>query len=221
MTMIEQPFFCSAIRVFVIDDHAVVRRGLRQILAEAPEATLAGEAGSGAEALTQLRRTRCDVVVLDISLPDCNGLELLRQIRSQHPRLAVLVLTMHAEEPYAVRALRAGAAGYLTKDGAAEELLAAIRKVAAGGRYLTPALAETLALRLGPDSRELPHERLSDREFQVLCLMATGKSLTEIANALGVSVKTVSTHRARILEKMHLRNNAELIQYAVKHDLVM
>ncbi|MBN2370238.1 MAG: response regulator transcription factor [Vicinamibacteria bacterium] len=210
----------SATRVFVIDDHAVVRRGLRQILEESPEATLAGEAGSGAEALTRLRQTHCDVVVLDISLPDCNGLDLLRQIRSQHPRLAVLILTMHAEEPYAVRALRAGAAGYLTKDGAAEELLAAIRKVAAGGRYLSSALAETLAVRIGAGTRELPHERLSDREFQVLCLMATGQSLTEIANTLGVSVKTVSTHRARMLEKMHLRNNAELIQYAVRHDLV-
>jgi two-component system invasion response regulator UvrY len=210
----------SAIRVFVVDDHAIVRSGLRQVLDECPETVLVGEAGSGAEALEALRRLACDIVIIDISLPDRNGLELLKQVKAEHPRVAVLILTMHAEEPYAIRALKAGAAGYLTKDGSTDELLAAIRKAAAGGRYLTSSLAERLALNISEEHQAPPHERLSDREFQVLCLMAAGKSLTEIALELGVSVKTVSTHRARTLEKMHLRNNAELIHYAVRHGLV-
>jgi DNA-binding NarL/FixJ family response regulator len=208
------------IRVFVVDDHAVVRRGLKQILDEALDCSLVGEAGTAAEAVAGLRTTPCDVVVLDISLPDRSGLDLLPQLRREFPNAKVVVLTMHGEEQYALRLLKAGASGYLTKDGVPEELVAAIRRVASGGRYLTPSLAERMAEHLGGGGEKAPHERLSDREFQVLCLMAEGKSLTEIACDLSVSVKTISTHRARILQKMGFKNNAELVQYAVRNGLI-
>jgi DNA-binding NarL/FixJ family response regulator len=207
------------IRVFVVDDHAIVRRGLKQILDEASDCTLIGEASTATDALIGLRKTPCDVVVLDISLPDRSGLDLLPQIRQEFPRVRVVMLTMHREEQYAIRLLKAGASGYLTKDGVPEELLAAIRRVAAGGRYLTASLAERVAEHLG-DGEKPPHERLSAREFQVLCLMTEGKSLTEIGYELCVSVKTISTHRARILQKMGFKNNAELVQYAVRNGLI-
>ncbi len=208
------------IRVLVVDDHAVVRRGVRQILADASDLTVAGEAATGEEALRALREGPWDVVLLDLSLADRSGFDLLKQIKAAYPGLAVLVLTMHAEEQYALRVLRAGASGYLTKESAPDLLVSAIRKVARGGKYLSPSLAEVLASRLGDDYERAPHEILSDREFQVLCLMAAGKGLTEIARELIVSVKTVSTHRARILQKMHLKNNAELIAYALRHKLI-
>ncbi len=208
------------IAVFVVDDHAVVRRGIKQILGECPDCALVGEAGTAADALSGLRRTHCDVVVLDISLPDRNGLDLLPQIRQEFPRLKVVMLTMHPEEQYAIRLLKAGALGYLTKDGLPEELVAAIRRVAAGGRYLTPSLAERMADHLGAGGEKPPHERLSDREFQVFCLVAEGKTLTEIAYELSVSVKTISTHRTRILQKTGFKNNAELVGYAVRNGLI-
>jgi two-component system invasion response regulator UvrY len=208
------------IRVFVVDDHAIVRRGIKQILDDCADCSLVGEAATGAEALGGLRDTPCDVVVLDISLPGQSGLELLPRIRREFPRLKVLMLTMHREEQYAIRLLKAGASGYLTKDGVPEDLVAAIRRVASGGRFLTPSLAERMAAHLDREVEKPPHERLSDREFQVFCLMAEGKSLTEIAYELGVSVKTISTHRTRILEKTGFRNNAELVQYAVRNGLI-
>jgi len=207
-------------RVLVVDDHAVVRRGVRQILADAKEMTVTGEAATGEEALRALRESTYDVVLLDLSLSDRSGFDLLKQIKAAYPGLAVLVLTMHAEAEYAIRVLKAGASGYLTKESAPDLLVSAVQKVARGGKYLSPSLAETLASRLGDDFERAPHESLSDREFQVLCLMASGKGLTEIARELIVSVKTVSTHRARILQKMHLANNAELIRYALRHKLI-
>lgn len=208
------------LRLAIVDDHAVVRRGIRQILSECPDCRLVGEAATAAEALSLLRNTPCELVILDISLPDRSGLELLPQIRQEFPRVKVLMLTMHREEQYAIRLLKAGASGYLTKDGMPEELLTAIRRIASGGRYLSSSLAERIASHLGEDAERLPHERLSDREFQVLCLMAEGKSLTEIAYELSVSIKTISTHRARILQKTGFKNNAELIQYAVRNGLI-
>ncbi len=209
------------IRLFVVDDHAVVRRGLKQIVEESRECRIVGEASTADEALTRLRDTPCDIVVLDVSLPDRNGLDLLKQIKAEHPRLTFLMLTMHAEEQYAIRAFKAGAAGYLTKESAPEQLLLAVKRIANGRRYMSVELADRLAGQLGGDPNKLPHERLSDREFQVLCLIAKGKGLSEIANELGVSVKTISTHRTRLLEKMCLKSNAELVQYAVKNGLVL
>ncbi len=207
------------IRVFIVDDHALVRRGMKQVLEDALGLAVVGEAGSGEEAARLLQTTPCDVVVLDLSLPDRPGLELLKQIRADRPQLPVLILTMHREDQYAIRALQSGAAGFLTKDSAPEELVTAVRKVTRGGRYLTPGVAEQVAGRLGAGP-EQPHDRLSDREYQVFVRIVAGRALTEIAAEFGLSVKTVSTHRARLLEKMDLRTNAQLVQYAVRHDLV-
>ncbi len=208
------------LRVSVVDDHAVVRRGIKQILSECADCQFAGEAATANDALALLRGTPCDVVILDISLPDRSGLDLLPQIRREFPRLKVLMLTIHREEQYAIRLLKAGAAGFLTKDSVPDELVTAIRRIASGGRYLSSTLAERIASQLGEYVEKPPHERLSDREFQVFCLMAEGKSLTEIAYELSVSVKTISTHRARILQKTGFRNNAELVQYAVRNGLI-
>lgn len=208
------------IRILVVDDHAVVRQGLKQILADSPEMVLAGEASTGAEALDQIRAGHWDVMVLDISLPDRSGLDILKQVRVEKPDLPVLVLTMHAEEQYAVRVLRAGAAGYLGKESAPEQLMAAIRKVARGGKYVSPRLAEDLAFHLLSHPQKALHESLSDREFQVLCMIASGKKSKEIADELCLSIKTVSTHRARILQKMRMRSNAELIHYCIRNRLV-
>ncbi|MFI5395389.1 MAG: response regulator [Candidatus Binatia bacterium] len=209
------------IKVLLVDDHAVVRTGLKQILERGHEQVLVGEAGTGDEALQKVRLSHWDAVVLDISLPDRSGLDVLKQIKSLNPKLGVLVLTMHGEQQYAVRALRAGATGFLTKQSAPEELMAAICQVARGGRYVSPPLAERLAfdLAIGKPGALL-HEALSDREFQVLSLLASGKTITDISRQLCVSVKTVSTHRARLLKKMRMRNNAELIQYAIRSGLV-
>lgn len=208
------------IRILVVDDHAVVRRGLRQILAERPHYTIAGEAETGEEALRRIQAEPWDVVILDISLPDRSGLDVLKQIKAVRPELPVLVLTMHSEEQYAIRVLRAGASGYLTKESAPDLLLQAIHQISKGGRYVSPSLAERLAFAKGPGAERIPHETLSDREFQVLCMIAGGKGLTEIARDLVVSVKTISTHRTRVLLKLGLRNNAELVQYALRHGLV-
>lgn len=208
------------IRILVVDDHAVVRQGVKQILAEMPGVVVAGEAGSGQEALGKIRSEAWDVVILDISLPDRSGLDVLKQAKSFYPKLPVLVLSMHAEAQYAVRVLRAGASGYLTKESAPEELIAAISKIAAGGRYVSSSLAEKLAFEIGVDQERPLHERLSDREFEVLCMIAQGTRIKEIAEKLCLSVKTVSSHRARILNKMNMRSNAELVQYAMKNDLL-
>jgi len=208
------------IKVLVVDDHAVVRRGLVQILAEPPDMTAAGEASSGHEALRAVEKDDFDVVVLDISLPDINGLEVLKQLRSLKPELQVLVLSIHPEKQYALRALKAGAAGYLTKESAPEELVAAIRRVSQGRKYLTPTLAERLADQLGPGVKKEPHETLSDREYQVMSRLAAGKTVTEIAAELSLSVSTVSTYRARILQKLGLKSTAEIMRYALERGLV-
>jgi two-component system invasion response regulator UvrY len=208
------------IRALIADDHAVVRQGLKQILGDTPEMVVAGEATNGQEVLDKIRAETWDVVVLDISLPDRSGLDILKQLRSERPKLPVLVLSMHSEDQYAMRVLKAGASGYLTKDSAPDELVKAIRKVVSGGRYVSSFLAEKLAFEIGTDSSRLPHETLSDREFQVLRLIAAGKSVTEIAAELYLSVKTVSTYRARVLQKMNLGTNAELIHYAMQNHLI-
>ena len=208
------------IRALIADDHAVVRQGLKQILGDTPEMVVAGEATNGQEVLDRVRAETWDVVVLDISLPDRSGLDILKQLRSERPKLPVLVLSMHSEDQYAMRVLKAGASGYLTKDSAPDELVKAIRKVVSGGRYVSPFLAEKLALGVGTDSSRLPHETLSDREFQVLRLIAAGKSVTEIAAELYLSSKTVSTYRARLLQKMNLGTNAELMHYAMQNHLI-
>lgn len=208
------------IRVLIVDDHDIVREGLKQIVAETDDVTVGGEARTGGEAVDAVRRGGFDVVVLDLNLPDRPGLDVLAQIRSIAPKLPVLILSMHQEVSYASRALRGGAAGYVGKDSAREFLPLAIRKVARGDRFISPALAESLAFDLIDPGARKRHEQLSDREFQVLCLIAAGRPPREIAAELNVSVKTVATHRARLLQKMGLRNNAEIVQYAIENRLI-
>lgn len=208
------------IRILVADDHAVVRRGVRDILAEQPDMEVQGEAQNALEVLQLLRKQAWDVVILDINMPGRSGLEILGEIKERHPQLPVLVLSAHSEEQYAVRLFKAGAVGYLTKESAPELLIQAVRKVHGGGRYVSPGLAERLAATLARDSDRPLHECLTDREFQVLCLIASGRTVTEIADELTLSVKTVSTYRTRLLQKMKLRTNAELTHYAVRNDLV-
>ena len=207
------------IRVLVADDHAVVRRGLVQILAEAPDMVVAGEASTGREVLQAVRKHDYDVLVLDIAMPEGGGLEVLQQLQTLKPDLRVLILSMYPERQYAVRALKAGAAGYLTKESAPDELIAAIREVAQGGKYVTQSLAEKLVAALGSELGKEPHETLSAREYQVMRLLAAGKIVTDIATELSLSVKTVSTYRTRILEKLDLKNTAEMIRYAFEHGL--
>jgi two-component system invasion response regulator UvrY len=208
------------IRVLIADDHAVVRQGLKQILGDTPEMVVAGEATNGQEVLAKVRAEAWDIVVLDISMPDRSGLDILKELQSERPKLPVLVLSMYSEDQFAVRVLKAGARGYLAKDSAPDDLVKAIRKVVSGGTYVSAFLAEKLAFAIGTDSSKLPHETLSDREFQVLRLIAAGKSVKEIAAELYLSVKTVSTYRARLLLKMNLETNAELIHYAIQNRLI-
>lgn len=206
-------------RVLLADDHPMVRRGLAQLLRESG-LDVAGEAADYAGIVKVLREREVDVLVLDHDLPGRNGLEILKIVRREHPRVAVLMFSMHAEAEYGVRALKAGAAGYLPKSASPGSLVDAIRAAAEGRRYVTPELALALAERVADDAEGLPHERLSDREFQTLRLIASGKRLSEIAEAMSLSPKTVSVYRARLLEKMRLRNNGELTHYAVRHGLV-
>lgn len=207
------------IRVLVADDHAVVRRGLMQILDEAPGMVSAGEAGTGREVIQAVRQAPYDVLVLDISMPEGGGLEVLKQLRSLECDIPVLILSIHPEKQYATRALSAGAAGYLTKDSAPDELVAAIREIAQGKKYITASLAARLAERLDEGSRAA-HEILSDREMQVMRRLAEGETVTEIAQALSLSVKTVSTYRTRILRKLALESTADIIRYAIERGLV-
>lgn len=208
------------LRVIVVDDHPVVREGLKRIISESNELSVAAEASDGEEALQTVRNHPCDVVLLDISLPKKSGLEVLKHIRSEQPRLPVLILSMHSEDEYAVRMLRAGASGYLTKESTSTSLISAIRKVVRGGRYVSPALAERLAFDLQTDADRPAYEALSDREYQILCMLSGGKTVSEIAAELALSVKTISTYRVRVLEKLRLKNNAELMRYAIKQGLV-
>jgi DNA-binding NarL/FixJ family response regulator len=208
------------IRVLLADDHAIVRTGLKEILEGTGDIRVAAEAGSGDEALARVRDTEFDVLVLDLSMPGRSGIELIKQIKSERSKLRVLVLSMHSEAQYAVRALKAGASGYLTKEGAADELVAAIRRIAAGGAFVSPETAERLARGLIEPQDTLPHTRLSDREFQVFQAIVAGKSVSEIAKQLSLSIKTVSTHKSNLLEKMGIDNQAELVRYAVRHKLI-
>jgi two-component system, NarL family, invasion response regulator UvrY len=206
-----------ALRILIVDDHAIIRQGLRQLLADAFPETTFGEANNGAEALDLIWKQSWDVVLLDITMPGQSGLDVLKQMATAQPNLAVLVLSMHPEDQYAVRVLKAGAAGYITKNTASEEVVSAVKKVLAGGKYVSASLAETLAAGLITQNE---HEALSDREYQVLRLIAAGKSVKEIGYDLSLSVKTISTYRSRVMEKMNLKSNAEIIRYAMDHKLV-
>jgi len=207
-------------RVLIADDHAIVREGLKRILAADPAFTVAGEAKDGHEVLAAVRAGGFEVLLLDLSMPGRSGIELIGQVKVERPELRVLVLSMHGEQQYAVRAIRAGAAGYLTKDAAPTQLVEALRKIAAGGLFITPAVAEALAIGLQTPGEELPHKRLSDREHEVFLLLAAGQSVTAIAERLHLSVKTVSTHKTHIHEKLGLGSLAELVRYAVTHRLL-
>lgn len=208
------------IRVCVVDDHEVVRRGIRQILSDTKDIQVSNELATGEELLAAAQTKRWDVTVLDLSMPGRGGIETLSQLKAQFPKLPVLVLTMHSEEQYAVRVLRAGADGFMTKEVVSTQLAGAVRKLARGEKYVTPDLAERLAGEIGRNRSDLPHELLANREYQVFALLAEGFSVTEIAEKLSLSAKTISTNRARILAKMGLRNNAGIIVYAIKHRLV-
>lgn len=208
------------IRVLLADDHTIVRAGLKEILDGTGDIRVVAEAASGNETLARVRDTELDVVVLDLSMPGRSGIELIKQIRSERSKLRVLVLSMHSEAQYAVRALKAGASGYLTKEGAADQLVAAIRRIAAGGAFVSPETAERLALDFTQPDDALPHARLSDREFQVFQAIVAGRSVSAIAKQLSLSVKTVSTHKANLMEKMRIDNQAELVRYAVRHKLI-
>jgi two-component system, NarL family, invasion response regulator UvrY len=207
------------IRVLLADDHPVVRAGLRQILAEAPDITVVGEAADGSAVVEQAAGTRPDVVLLDVTMPGTGFITLVRNLRRHHPHMALLVLSVHPEDQYAVRAFRAGASGYLSKERSPELLLAAIRKVAAGGRYVPDSVVDRLVTRLDRESAGELHESLSDREYEVLCLLGGGRTVSDVAAELQLSPKTVSTFRTRILRKMRLRSNAELIRYTLEHEL--
>ena len=207
-------------KVLIADDHPVVRHGLKQILATDSDMTVVGEARNGSEAMELARKLEWDVAVLDYSMPGRSGLELLAEMKREFPQRPVLVLSMHPEELHARRVLKAGGAGYMNKESAGEELAAAIRKVVNGGKYVSPALAEKLAIDAISDAQQAPHETLSDREYRVMWLIASGKQVHEIAKELFVSPSTVSTYRARILKKLSVATNAELVRYAIRHRLI-
>jgi DNA-binding NarL/FixJ family response regulator len=208
------------IRVVIADDHTIVREGLKQLLLAAGAFDIAGEARDGHEVLKLAREKEFDVLLLDLSMPGKSGMDLIKQVKSEKPRLRILVLSMHQEHQYAVRAIKAGASGYLTKDSASTQLVSAIEKVAGGGAFISAEVAEQLALGAMPQTEGPPHASLSDREYQVFRMLVSGKAVSEIANELNLSVKTVSTHKARLMEKMGIDNQAELVRYAIKHRLV-
>jgi two-component system invasion response regulator UvrY len=208
------------IRILVADDHAIVRNGLKQIVSDTTDMIVAGEASNGREALNKALEEDYDVVLLDITMPDRSGLDVLKEIKSQKPELPVLILSIHPEEQYAVRALKAGAAGYLTKESAPEELIRAMQKVSSGDKYVTSSLAEKLASFLKTGAEKPLHQALSDREYEVFCMIVSGKRVKQIADELLLSTKTISTYRSRILRKMNMSNNVELTRYAIQNQLV-
>lgn len=209
------------IKILIADDHSVVRRGIKQILSEEPDLEVTGEASNSKEIFDLLYKENWDVLILDITMPGKSGLDSLIEIKQRKPGLNILILSMHPEEEIAVRALKTGASGYLNKDSVPGELITAIRKVAAGGKYISSNLAESILLSLQKDNEKPPHEELSEREFQVLCLLSSGHSLSKIAEELSLSIKTISTYRSRILDKMNLKTNVDLTHYAIKHKLVL
>jgi DNA-binding NarL/FixJ family response regulator len=208
------------IRIVLADDHTIVREGLKQLLAGAPEFSVIAEARDGSEVLKRVREHDFEVLLLDMSMPGKSGIDLIKQVHAEKPKLRILVLSMHEEQQYAVRALKAGAAGYITKDSASARLVEAIRKVAGGGAVISPAVAEQFALAAMPQNEALPHTALSDREFQVFEMLASGESVSAIAERLNLSVKTVSTHKAHVMQKMNLANQSELVRYALNHRLL-
>jgi DNA-binding NarL/FixJ family response regulator len=208
------------LRILIADDHPIVRQGLKQILSEEPNIEVVGEAQNCQEVLELVRKQDWDIVVLDITMPGRGGLDVLKELKQERPKLPVLILSVHPEDQYAVRALKAHASGYMTKDSAPEELVKAIRKILRGGKYISPTLADKLAFDLEAENEKPLHETLSDREHQVLLMIASGKTVSEIAEELSLSVKTIDTYRARILEKMKMKTNAELTHYAIKNKLV-
>jgi two-component system invasion response regulator UvrY len=208
------------IRILIADDHAIVRAGLKQFIADEQDMTVAGEATTGAEAVAFVRSSECDVVLLDIAMPDSNGVDTLRQLKQIKPSLPVLILSGYPEKQYALNLLRTGASGYVNKETASEQLVAAIRAVTQGRKYVSPAVAEVLVDDLGGDPNQPPHASLSEREFQIFCKLAAGKPVSKIADELFLSVKTVSTYRARILQKMDMKTNADLTYYAIKNQLI-
>jgi DNA-binding NarL/FixJ family response regulator len=207
-------------KILIADDHAVVRQGLKQILADEFRRATFGEAANAQEAIDRVWQEEWDAVVLDVTMPGRSGLEALREIRKSRPRLPVLVLSMHPEDQFAMRVLKSGASGYMTKESAPAELVGALKKVMNGGRYVSAALAEKMAAQLNTDFQRAPHERLSNREFLVMRLMASGKTVSQVAEVLALSVKTISTYRTRILEKMVMTNNAEITHYAIQNKLI-
>lgn len=208
------------IRILLADDHTLIRDGLKQIFADTEDLQVAGEAASGHEVLARVREGEWDILLLDLSMPGRSGLELVKQIKSEKPRLPILVLSMHDAEQYALRAMRAGASGYLTKDSEAPQLIEVVRKIARGGVFVSPAVAEQMAREIMPGTTSLPHTVLSDREYQVFRMIASGSGIGEIALELALSVKTVSTHKTRIMQKMNLANQTELVRYALRHKLL-
>jgi len=218
--MIKTDLSTKTIKILIADDHAVVRQGLKQILTDTPGMNSAGEAANAQEVLRKVRSGDWDVLILDLSMPGSSGLDTLKEVKREQPKLPVLVLSIHSEDQYAERVLRAGGSGYMTKDCAVDELISAIRKVHSGGKYVSPQLAEKLAFELENDSERPPHETLSDREYHVMRRIASGKTVKEIADELSLSVKTISTYRVRVLGKMKLKNNAEVIHYAIQNSLV-
>jgi len=218
--MIKTDLSNKTIKILIADDHAVVRQGLKQILTDTPGMNSAGEAANAQEVLRKVRSGDWDVLILDLSMPGSSGLDTLKEVKREQPKLPVLVLSIHSEDQYAERVLRAGGSGYMTKDCAVDELISAIRKVHSGGKYVSSQLAEKLAFELENDSERPPHETLSDREYHVMRRIASGKTVKEIADELSLSVKTISTYRVRVLRKMKLKNNAEVIHYAIQNSLV-
>jgi two-component system, NarL family, invasion response regulator UvrY len=208
------------IKILIADDHTIFREGLKHILAEYPDLVVADEANNGQEVLDKIWKNNYDMVLLDITMPGMTGLEVLKQLKNDKPKLPVLILSMHPEEQYAVRVLRAGASGYLTKESAPDELIVAIRKISQGRKYITSSLAERLASEFEADSEKPLHDILSDREYQVLRMIAAGKTVKHIAKELSLSIKTVSTYRTRIMEKMNMKTNAEVMHYVIKHQLL-
>lgn len=208
------------IKILIADDHAIVRQGLKQILADTPDLAVRGEAQTGQEVLNKVRTGEWDLVVLDLAMPGRGGLDVLKELKRERPKLPILVLSIYPEDQYAVRVLKAGASGYLTKESAPEELIKAIRKITAGGKYVSSYVTEKLVFNLGRDAETPPHETLSNREYQVMCLIASGKTVKDIAKEMALSIKTISTYRVRILEKMKMKSNSELIHYGIRNQLV-